>query len=107
MLASPMLERHSYAPNNEDRIACGVIAKANSHLDAAEPWTRPRLALALNKTEARHPVASLLSQQLVSLGVRSTSSPNSGRTLVPSTFPKKAATSHTQPCRLPEAIPEK
>ncbi len=46
-------------------------------------------------------------QQPVRRGVRSTSRAKMGRRYVPATLPKKAATSHSQPCRLPEAMPEK
>jgi hypothetical protein len=33
--------------------------------------------------------------------------PNSGRSRMPTMLPRNAAASHTQPCRLPEAMPEK
>jgi hypothetical protein len=39
--------------------------------------------------------------------VRSTTSPNGGRSHVPTTFPANAAISQSQPCRLPDAIPLK
>lgn len=32
---------------------------------------------------------------------------NAGRNLMPTMFPAKAATAQSQPCRLPEAMPEK
>jgi hypothetical protein len=39
--------------------------------------------------------------------VRYVPSPNPRRNRVPNALPAKAATSHTQPCRLPEAMPLK
>jgi len=38
---------------------------------------------------------------------RSTSRPNSGRSRVPTTLPRNAATSQSQPCRLPDKMPLK
>ena len=46
------------------------------------------------------------SPQAVGL-TRSTSSPNSGRSRVPSTLPINAATSQSHPCRLPDTMPLK
>ncbi|MGF6722172.1 hypothetical protein P3T43_001519 [Paraburkholderia sp. GAS41] len=38
---------------------------------------------------------------------RSTASPNTGRSFVPTTLPKNAETSQSQPCRLPDTMPLK
>ena len=56
---------------------------------------------------ARQSFSGSRPQHPVWRGVRSTSRPKSGRSRVPMTLPAKAMAIQTQPCRLPEAMPEK
>lgn len=48
----------------------------------------------------------LAAQQLAATGLAGPGK-NNGRSLTPNMLPAKAATSHSQPCRLPEAMPLK
>jgi len=73
---------------------------------AFDLWCRSRADVIVQQYAAARSSAAERDQQPEGF-TRSTSSPNKGRRRVPNTLPANAATSHSQPCRLPDTIPLK